>query len=291
MPAHEVPWLAEENDNIHILENVLIKLCQIAKGVFMKGVQIFLHSVRQVVANMQPALQVSAVPYVLQALLAFAILGPQVLTGQRTTFEVGEMTGGQLWQMLAFVPIIVVPMIWVAVAWHRFVLKGEMPHGLVPAFNAGRIWGYFLRSLAIICVMLPLLIALGLVGGLVSSSFLTPDGSNLAAAASMFLIFVFPITAVSYRFSTALPATALEKAGEFWAGWDATKGEFATISVMTLISTAAFFLVSEAGIRLFGGSAPLAFIWEFVWGWFSMMIGLSILTTLYGHYIEGRPLV
>jgi hypothetical protein len=139
--------------------------------------------------------------------------------------------------------------------------------------------------------MLPLLIALGIVGGLVSSSFLTPDGSNLAAAASLFLIVVFPITAVSYRFSTVLPATALEKAGEFSAGWNATKGESTAIAVMTLISTGAFFLVSEAGIRLFGGSAPLAVIWDFVWGWFSMMIGLSILTTLYGHYIEGRPLV
>ena len=257
----------------------------------MKGVQIFLHSVRQVVANMQSALQVSAVPYVLQTLLSFAILGPQVLHGQRTTFEVGELTSGQVWQALALVPILVVTMIWIAVAWHRFVLKGEMPHGLIPAFNVGRIWGYFLRSLAIMLVALLLSIPLMIVGGLVSPSFLTPDASNLAAEASIFLIVVFPITAISYRLSTALPATALEKAGAFSAGWDATKGESAPIFVMTLISTIAFFLVTEAGIRLFGGIAPLTFIWELVLGWFSTMIGLSILTTLYGHYTEGRPLV
>ena len=35
----------------------------------------------------------------------------------------------------------------------------------------------------------------------------------------------------------------------------------------------------------------LLILWQFVTGWLVMMVSVSILTTLYGHYIEGRPLV
>jgi hypothetical protein len=35
----------------------------------------------------------------------------------------------------------------------------------------------------------------------------------------------------------------------------------------------------------------LGLVWDFVFGWVQLMVGVSILTTLYGHYIEKRPLM
>ena len=35
---------------------------------------------------------------------------------------------------------------------------------------------------------------------------------------------------------------------------------------------------------------PLAMTWTFVTAWIKTMVGASILTTIYGHYVEGRPL-
>ena len=35
----------------------------------------------------------------------------------------------------------------------------------------------------------------------------------------------------------------------------------------------------------------VAIVWTIVTGWFKMMIGASILTTLYGVYVEDRSLV
>jgi hypothetical protein len=31
--------------------------------------------------------------------------------------------------------------------------------------------------------------------------------------------------------------------------------------------------------------------WTLVFNWLAVLVGLSVLTTLYGHYIEKRPLV
>jgi ABC-type transport system involved in multi-copper enzyme maturation permease subunit len=38
-------------------------------------------------------------------------------------------------------------------------------------------------------------------------------------------------------------------------------------------------------------SLGLMFVWYIPAQWFLAMLGLSILTTLYGHYIEKRPLI
>ena len=35
---------------------------------------------------------------------------------------------------------------------------------------------------------------------------------------------------------------------------------------------------------------PILVLWTLATGWVKMIVGVSILTTLYGHYIEGRAI-
>jgi hypothetical protein len=48
--------------------------------------------------------------------------------------------------------------------------------------------------------------------------------------------------------------------------------------------------VNTFAVNLFAGNFALSLIWQCVFGWISVMVGLSVLTTLYGHYIEKRAL-
>jgi hypothetical protein len=49
-------------------------------------------------------------------------------------------------------------------------------------------------------------------------------------------------------------------------------------------------VVNLLGFFVFGRIPVLAQLWQLVIGWPVMMVGLSILTTLYGHYVQKRPL-
>jgi hypothetical protein len=171
------------------------------------------------------------------------------------------------------------------------VLKGETPSGFVPPFNKDRIMAYFTRSFGIGLLCVVLAIPLGLLGAAIVFPFMAQTGPTPFGMVVIFFVTYVPIAAISYRLSTALPATALDTASAFSAGWDATKGQTTTFILLALLSVGVYFVVSEVGIRLFGGIAGLGLIWNFILNWIATLIGLSILTTLYGHYIEGRPLV
>lgn len=257
----------------------------------MKGVQIFLHSLRQVTGNFEGALRVSALPYAVQFIAGLLLLGTAAVTGQ---FDPAAMeTGGASFFLMAILNLVIalVTSIWAAVAWHRFVLKGEAPSGFIPAFSVDRIRAYFIRSFGIGLMCVVLAIPLGFIGAMVAYPFMGNMGPGMIGLGIIFLVTYFPLTVISFRLSTALPATALDAPGAFTAGWDVTKGELPTFIVLALISVIAFFVISEIATKLFGGITVLALIWELLFGWFTIMVGLSILTTLYGHYIEKRPLV
>ena len=74
-------------------------------------------------------------------------------------------------------------------------------------------------------------------------------------------------------------------------GWEATRGQTGTILILAVIlvafSIGLQYLASLAFTDPF--SLP-AIVLNGVVQWFVGMVGVSILTTLYGHFVEGRPL-
>ncbi len=61
-----------------------------------------------------------------------------------------------------------------------------------------------------------------------------------------------------------------------------------------MLVAAALLSVLNALIGLAGGALPLAggvgVVLSLVLSWFGFMLGLSILTAIYGHVVDGRPL-
>ena len=257
----------------------------------MKGLTIFSHSLRQVTGNLEGALKVSALPYAAQFLASLALLGPAAMAGQADPAAAFSAEGGpSIVLVLLNLVITLVASIWIAVAWHRYILKNEAPTGFVPIFNGNRIFAYFLRSLGIAVLFIVLAIPLGIVAALIAAPFFSITGPNVVGMLIIMVITYVPLAVLAYRLSTSLPAMALDEGGSFLAGWEATKGENGAIAVLAVVSVLLVFAGSAIGIFVLGKVLVLALAWAFAFNWLVMMVGVSILTTLYGHYIEKRAL-
>lgn len=249
----------------------------------MKGVQIFMHSLRQVTDNLEGALRVSLVPYVIQVAAGLLFVGRA-----ETLADLGDPAGGPGFGFVLAGVVVVVTSLWIAVAWHRYVLLNEKPAGLLPAFHGPLLWDYFLRSLGYAVIVVVGALVLGtvvslLLGGLIGSSVV------LLVVVTSLLVYL-PLTVAMLRLASVLPGAALGTRHDFLAGVQATAGKTEEIAVLAVIAVGARVILVLIGVKLFASLPIIGFAWDAVIGWFVTMVGASILTTLYGHYVEGRPL-
>lgn len=261
----------------------------------MKGLDIFLHSLRQVLSNLPDAIKISALPFAVQFVVTFLLTRPDKTMAMMQD-PVAMMQGGpSMAAQLVSLVVLIATSVWMAIAWHRFILKNETPTGFVPPINGARIGAYFLRSLLIGIILVVLGIVLGLVAGVVIIGLAGAGGGGMGAIfmitlISMLLVY-FPIFVIGYRLSTALPAMAIDEALPFMAGWEATKGENGAFVGLALISVLVMVVNAVLTIFVLANVTVLFIAWTVVFNWLAMLVGLSVLTTLYGHYIEKRPLV
>lgn len=254
------------------------------------SLRIFLHSLRQVFGNLGGVLQVSGVLMLVQFGVILTI-GRPMLADETTMRQM--MTDGQMpWgRMLISGLVSTVVWLWIVVGWHRFILLNERPR-LVPALNVDRMLGYFGKSLLIGLILLPLALILGFVGGGIASGMVHGGGRLFPALLVMGLLVYVPLATVGMRLGTMLPGAALEPGVPVFSGWEATRG--ATFTILGVVILTVFFAsaLDFIGARLFQSpmSVP-ALVYGLVTQWIIAMVGASILTTLYGHYIEKRPLV
>jgi hypothetical protein len=261
----------------------------------MKGLDIFLHSLRQVLGNLPNAIKISAVPFGIQFVATFLLTRPD-RTMAMMNDPMAMMQGGPSFvAQLANLVIMIVTSVWMAIAWHRFVLKNEVPTGFVPPFDGNRIGAYFVRSLLIGIVLIVAGFVLSIVAGFFVIGLISSSGGGMGTiftitVISMLLIY-FPLFVIGYRLSTSLPGTAIDNAGTFMSGWEATAGETGTFIGLGLISVVAMVVSAILTIFVLSKVTVLFIAWTLVFNWLAVLVGLSVLTTLYGHYIEKRPLV
>ena len=251
----------------------------------MKGVQIFTHSLRQVLNNLPAALRISGVLYLVQVAVSLAFGRAMMSAGMG-----GMMGGGYGIGALVVMLVSLITGIWIAVAWHRYVLLSEQPTTPVPPFMGERMGSYFIKSLLIGIVLLVMGMVLGMIVGVVAMPLMT-HGAGLIALLLFSLLVQVPMIFLGLRMAAALPGTALGTNHPLITGWEATEGEWRPLLQLAIIMALAVWVVQLIGLFVFGGVTLLAQLWQVVTGWPIMMVGLSILTTLYGHYIEKRPLV
>ncbi len=253
----------------------------------MKGVQIFTHSLRQVTGNMPAAIRVSGLLYVVQFVVG--VLMAPAATDQESlqlAMEQGQVSFGAI---LLSGLVTVLSGVWIAVAWHRYVLREEGA-GFLPVFLGGRFLGYFGKTLLIFLILLPIAAVLGVVATFLLipfAQFGSPLGILMVTGALVYL----PLVVIGLRLSTILPGVALMPGQPLTAGWNATHGETANFVVLALLTLGMTLVVSVPSAFVFAPQSVPAILWNFAAGWFVTMVGVSILTTLYGHYIEKRALL
>ncbi|MBB5721332.1 hypothetical protein FHS72_000939 [Loktanella ponticola] len=253
--------------------------------------KILLHTFRMIFGNLGQALKVSVGPYLILLLTIGALFFA-------ATSMSGESIGNLPILMLFILPLMLFVTSWVAVSWHRFILLEEYT-SVLPAVAGRPIWSYvgkgILLALIIMLIAVPtfyLIGALGLGAFLGPQSYSAQSGSAglLATLIILLAVFVF-ISFISLRLGIALVGTALGKPLGFGAAWAATgkiSGVIFGVAVLLV-------LINAVPAQLFSRLAVIApivvAVFNLAWQWLTIMLGVSVLTTIYGHVIEERPLV
>ena len=248
----------------------------------MLGWEIFAHSVRMVFGNFRQVLQIALGPAVIATAVIvglFLLLGIPLESFDDTANASPENLGSITVFTFLVVVVVFIVMFWIAVSWHRFILLEEYPSGLLPTFRFDRILAYLGRF-----VLLGLLMAIGLIPVGLILSVLGESAGLIAVVISFGAALVLVVC--FYRLSIILPAAAIGNPITLGDAWNRTSGVAGAIVVLLVVSfvfqilvqfaLAALAIIPVLGVLLtvFFGSLILP------------MINVSILTTMYGIFVE-----
>ncbi|MVO17802.1 hypothetical protein [Parasedimentitalea huanghaiensis] len=260
----------------------------------MKGWSIFAHSVGMVTRNLSEAMKIALVPVLIGFGLFAALL---LITG--LTFDTfntqGSVellvrdvgVGARLLPILSFLILFVVIQLWIFVSWHRFILLEEYPSGWIPEFRIDRIVAYFGSGLLIGLVVVVSMLPLGMIVGVAAAGFSSalPMVAQFIPLVTMTLAYL-----IFYRLSPVLPAAAVGDSLKLGEAWVFTAGASGPLLV-TGISTAVvqFLLQYVAGLSMVV-FPPFGIAFQLLIALVMSLVNVSILTTIYGHYVEEREI-
>lgn len=244
------------------------------------GWKIFVHSVRMVLDNLGAALRVSLLLYLVQVVNQVIVYAsPQIGAASGEPMQ----SPAASFELLIMMILALIASLWIAVGWHRFVLTGEQPRGVLPHWHGAAIMSYLGRS-----IMIGLLLGLGIavVAGL---------ALGLATAAPGLVgVVVFGLVGLAsylfFRIGLILPAAALGERLTLRESWQASGQDDKAILVLALIVMGARLLIELPAMIDGSTGTVVSLIYGIVVNWFVTMIGISVLTTLYGHFVEGRSI-
>ena len=186
----------------------------------------------------------------------------------------------------------------IAVNWHRFILRNEVAEGSQRLRLDGLVWHYFLFVIVIALIMS--VVVFGSVFGVILASAILFYANNvLGILIGVFvgLPLVLLFFGMSARWSVKLVAIAMGNIDYTLSdAWRDTKGntwrltglEFLFICVLLLIGTVnagtefvAAFANSSLVAALAAGVTVLV-------GWFSTLMGITMLTSIYAFFVEKK---
>lgn len=252
----------------------------------MNSWKIFKHSVGMVVSNLGVAVKL-AIPLIAVMLLSLILWGPEIITGDMGFDPYADMAFDTMMagQSLLSVFLQIIASLWVAVAWHRFILLEETPDGVLPPFHGSRVLAYFGWGL-LLAVIIGL--SAGVLGGIGGMSIAMGSGFTGLIGGLLIVAAVLVAVLLSARLYVILPAAAVGRKMSLGEAWEATRGYAPTIilAYVIFIIMAIIFGGIIGGIAAFTGfvGALLMIAIEVA----LTMIGFSFLTTIYGVTVEGR---
>ncbi|TCK99880.1 hypothetical protein BXY66_3584 [Shimia isoporae] len=254
----------------------------------MEGWKIFAHSVRLVARNWREALKIFLVPGLIAAIvLGFALTSSGVSYSMMTSEEATSaefFSGTTVFSLLVGYLAVLIVAFWCVVSWHRYVLLEEYPSGWIPPFRFDRILSYLGHGLLLILVAMVLMVPVFAIIALLASIGLEGLTVVLAIPAYFFVVVIM------YRLAPILPAAAIGKPLKLMESLQATKGAAGAIILLLVVSFAVNLAVQLLATLLGMISPVVAGLALFLATLFLMMVNISILTTFYGLYIEGRSI-
>lgn len=235
----------------------------------MGGFELVQRSFKSVFDNLNVALAISGLPWI-------ALLALQIIIGGSGSTDVGSDTVPQTFAMsVLFLSLLAAFVsLWVAVAWHRFILLGEAPTSLMPPFHGGRIGAYLKVS-----IIVGLVIGIGF---LLLALVLSPLFALLTFTGGVQLISFGLLMLVSYAFyrvCPVFPAAAIGQEEGLGSAWKRTKPIATEIWAVAVIFALIGTVIQLPVIAL--GAGLLGMLYSLVSGWIMLMVGVSLLTTIY----------
>tara|TARA_R110002049_G_scaffold23781_7_gene84905 strand:- start:125263 stop:126036 length:774 start_codon:yes stop_codon:yes gene_type:complete len=247
------------------------------------------HALRMLVADIGSTIRVilPALICVMGAALAAVVLaGDTLALIQAAPDDMPVPDGGQVLIVMLCGLIGLAGYVLLAILWHRHVLLNgpDRDAGLRP--DASLFWGYVWRTIVLgfaqFLIAIPIVIAVGVLGAV--------SGGSMAGLVLLGLVAGIVFLWVALRLSLVLPAAALGHTMRLRESWEATAPAAQALwglavllalvnGVLTLLSGA--LLAEAASARLILDSA--LYIIE-------GLVFISVLTTLYGHLVQGRTL-
>lgn len=255
------------------------------------GYRMLRHVVAQVFGNLGQAVRLTFVPTFLPMALLLALFmrwGVSYTAFGDATVDPAQLPdvnpGVMFLTVLTGVVVSVITYCWAAVGWHRFVLLEEYGRGVVPQWHGDYVMSYlgraFLIGLFAVGVSIAAMIVIGIVLGILPSQ---------AIAFALLTGFTLGLTWAITRVGLILPAAALGQKMTFGESWEATKPVASHMLVPLFFISLAMVILNQLVVVIFGGSA-LALVPSALLYWVQVLLNLSLLTTLYGTQVEGRPL-
>jgi hypothetical protein len=253
----------------------------------MLGLQILFHAIRMVLRNLGPALRISALPMALLLAASLVLEGSATPGDPEAPLTAARAAGLALGGLLQLAAAL-----WIAVAWHRYILLGEAPEGVVPAVNGRALLSYLWAGVIFTLVLILVAVPFALLAGVIVGPMVIADQGVVrgSVALVLFLMVWLPVTFVSYRISPILPSAAIGARLPLREAWYATgtaSGAFIVLALASVLVVGG--LNTPTGILL-AVAPPLAFLWSFVVQWAVILGGASVLTTIHGHFVEKREL-
>jgi hypothetical protein len=192
----------------------------------------------------------------------------------------------------AFVSMVIYASI--GVTWHRYILQDEKPQGSAKLRLDGIIWRYVGNSLLVALFVVFSILPLAIIFSVLAVATGAPLPTLLPIYIALAILIALPIT---YRFSIKLPAIAIgNKNFKFGDAWNATRGN---MPQLMLLGIAVFVILTVAGLlvggvehglqSLRGDALNLAFaILRQLMGWLAAIFTITMLTSLYGFFVEKR---
>lgn len=276
----------------------------------LDSIAILRHGVRSVLNNALATLRISW-PWLIIFAVIFSVLFYMVKqSGFGTTpLEPERGAGTFSFSILIGAIVYLIGFSSIAVNWHRYILLDEFPSVSGSLRLDGLVWQYLVRAIAAVfltflIILVPLIIVAMVAPALILPPTSTGGGENSPFGAAPILwigqaILTSFITAIFFRFGLALPATAVGRPEiGIFDSWRRTGGLFGSL-LMIAAGTAVMQLIAQVaieGVTLALVAINLVFgmiisvLLSIIVTWFFTFLGITLLTTLYGHIVQKRPL-